>query len=257
MSNQPGAAPPGFYPAEGGRRRYWDGQAWTDRYEDTEATAGPSAAPGGKRSGGLRRWLLPAIAALVALFIGAGIGAAGKSGGTTGAASTSTVTATAAVSTVTATASTVTATATVTTGPTVTAPPVTVALPPVTVTAPAGTVTAPPVTVTPPPVTVTYTPAASESPAASAAHTGASQDVTAQQFGDKWPLTVDRAIIGCRPLYPPDVKIVALFLNDAGTLYGLNGTALGLVSREFKDPHPIWKAGFDISPLQDATRKLC
>jgi len=252
MSNQPGATPPGFYPAEGGRRRYWDGEAWTDRYEDTEAAAGPSAAPAGRSSGGLRRWLLPAatISAFTALIIGIGIAGAGKGGGTTGAASTSTVTATAA-------ASTVTATATVTTGPTVTAPPVTVALPPVTVTAPAGTVTAPPVTVTPPPVTVTYTPAASESPAASAAHTGASQDVTAQQFGDKWPLTVDRAIIGCRPLYPPDVKIVALFLNDAGTLYGLNGTALGLVSREFKDPHPIWKAGFDISPLQDAARKLC
>jgi len=250
MSDQPGATPPGFYPAENGRRRYWDGKTWTDRYEDTEAAAGPSAAPAGKGPGGLRRWLLPAaiISALAALIIGIGIGGAGKGGGTTGAASTSTVTATATVSK---------AGATVTAGPTVTAAPVTVTPPPVTVTASPATVTVPPVTVTPPPVTVTYTPAESENPAASAAHTGASQDVTAQQFGDKWPLTVDRAIIGCRPLYPPDVKVVALFLNDAGTLYGLNGTALGLVSREFKDPHPIWKAGFDISPLQDAARKLC
>lgn len=112
MSNQPGATPPGFYPAEGGRRRYWDGKAWTDRYEDAEAAAGPAAASAGKSSGGLRRWLLPAIAALVALFIGIGLGGAGKGGGTTGATSTPTVTATATVSK---------AGATVTTGPTVTA----------------------------------------------------------------------------------------------------------------------------------------
>jgi len=115
MSNQPGATPPGFYPAEGGRRRYWDGQAWTDRYEDTEAAAGPSAAPAGRSSGGPRRWwLLPTIAAL---FIGIGLGGVGKSEGTTGTAATSTVTATvtkagAAGSPVTAPAVTVTVTVT-------------------------------------------------------------------------------------------------------------------------------------------------
>lgn len=90
---------------------YWDGKAWTDRYEGPEAAAGPAAAPTAKGSGGLRKWLLPAIAALVALFIGIGIGGAGKGGSTTGAAATSTVTATATVSK---------AGATVTTGPTVT-----------------------------------------------------------------------------------------------------------------------------------------
>lgn len=26
--------PAGFYPAEGGRQRYWDGSSWTDRYAD-------------------------------------------------------------------------------------------------------------------------------------------------------------------------------------------------------------------------------
>jgi len=73
---------------------------------------GAAAAPAGKGSGGLHRWLLPAIAAVVALFIGIGLGGAGKGGGTTGATSTPTVTATATVSK---------AGATVTTGPTVTA----------------------------------------------------------------------------------------------------------------------------------------
>ena len=128
MSNQPGATPPGFYPAEGGRRRYWDGKAWTDRYEDAQAATGPPAAPAGKSSGGLRRWLLPAIAALVALFIGMGIGGAGKSSGTTSAAPVSTVT------------------ATVTKAGAAAAPGATVTAPAVTVTAPAPaavTVTAP------------------------------------------------------------------------------------------------------------------
>ncbi len=146
MSNQPGATPPGFYPAEGGRRRYWDGKGWTDRYEGPEAAAGPPAASAGKSSGGPRRWwLLPTIA----LFIGIGLGGVGKSDGTTGAAAP-------------------TVTATVTKAGAAGSPAATVTAPAVTVTAPApaATVTAPAVTVTAPapaPVTVTA-PAAPAAP---------------------------------------------------------------------------------------------
>jgi len=145
MADQPGqsaenraGAPAGFYPTEGGRRRYWDGKAWTDRYEDAQGTPGATAtaAPAGKGSGGLRKWLLPAIAALVALFIGIGIGGSGKSSGTTGAAPAATVT------------------ATVTKAGAAAAPGATVTAPAVTVTAPAPpavTVTAPAAPAAPPP----------------------------------------------------------------------------------------------------------
>jgi len=91
----------------------------------------------------------------------------------------------------------------------------------------------------------------------SEAHTGGSQDVTQQEFGDAWPLTVSRAVVGCKPLYPPATNIVDLFVNDNGTLYGLNGTALGHPDGAYKDLHAIWKPGFDVKPLQDAARKLC
>lgn len=92
--------------------------------------------PAGKGSGGLRRWLLPAIAALVALFIGMGIGGAGKSSGTTGAEAAPTVTATVTK-----------AGAAGSPAATVTAPAVTVTAPapaPVTVTAPAAPAAPPP-----------------------------------------------------------------------------------------------------------------
>jgi len=107
-----------------------------DRYEGPEAAAGPPATPAAKSSGGLRRWLLPAIAALVALFIGIGIGGAGKSSGTTGGAAAPTVTATVTK-----------AGAAGSPGATVTAPAVTVTAPapaPVTVTAPAAPAAPPP-----------------------------------------------------------------------------------------------------------------
>lgn len=155
MGNQPGnsaenraGAQPGFYPAEGGRRRYWDGNAWTDRYEDAQGAAGASGMPPEKGTRARRKWLLPAIAALVALFFGIGIGGAGKSGGTTGATPAATVTAT-----VTKAAAAAAPGATVT-APAVTAPAVTVtapAPPAVTVTAPAVTVTAPAAPTAPPP----------------------------------------------------------------------------------------------------------
>ncbi len=140
MADQPGqsaenraGAPPGFHPAEGGRQRYWDGNAWTDRYQDAEKST-PTVVPGKK--GGGRKWLLPGIAALVALFIGIGIGGSGKSSGTIGAAPAATVT------------------ATVTKAGAAAAPGATVTAPAVTVTAPAPpavTVTAPAAPAAPPP----------------------------------------------------------------------------------------------------------
>jgi len=67
MSNQPGAKP-GFYPAENGRQRYWDGNVWTDRYADMEPPPAPPAAPK-KRSWFARHKILTGLGALVLLFI--------------------------------------------------------------------------------------------------------------------------------------------------------------------------------------------
>jgi hypothetical protein len=106
------------------------------------------------------------------------------------------------------------------------------------------------------PESETAAPSSSE-PVPTDAHTGASQDVSAQQCAGQWPLTTDRAIIGCRPVNPPDTSVVGLFVNDGGSLYGLNGTALGDASGNYKDLHTIWKPGTDTTGLQDAARELC
>jgi len=67
MSNQPGAKP-GFYPAENGRQRYWDGNVWTDRYADMEPPPAPPAAP--KKKNWFRRHkILTGLGLLILLGI--------------------------------------------------------------------------------------------------------------------------------------------------------------------------------------------
>jgi hypothetical protein len=54
MSNQPGGtAPAGFYPAENGRLRYWDGSQWTGLYRDSSAGAANLGANGGPQGSAL------------------------------------------------------------------------------------------------------------------------------------------------------------------------------------------------------------
>ncbi len=93
MSNQPGQAQPGFYPAENGRQRFWDGNGWTDRYADMEVPpvpagpptppapvpAGPPIQPAKKRSWFRRHKILTGLAALVLLFIVIALANGGKS----------------------------------------------------------------------------------------------------------------------------------------------------------------------------------
>jgi len=77
MSNQPGAKP-GFYPAENGRQRYWDGNVWTDRYADMEAPPAPPAAPK-KKSWFLRHKILTGLGLLILLGIIISAANSGKS----------------------------------------------------------------------------------------------------------------------------------------------------------------------------------
>lgn len=82
MGNQPGAATPGFYPAENGRQRYWDGSQWTDRYADMETPPGPqnSNQPSPKkRSWFARHKILTGLGVLLLLFIVIGVANGGKS----------------------------------------------------------------------------------------------------------------------------------------------------------------------------------
>lgn len=79
--------------------------------------------------------------------------------------------------------------------------------------------------------------------------------VTKEEFGDKWPLTVDEGEIECKD------KFIRLF-HHGGKTYALNGIAK---SRGFKPIDPIWKDnpelgdGFkiNIGPLLEAAGKLC
>jgi hypothetical protein len=73
MTDQPPAA--GWYPDSTGRNRWWDGSAWTDRFEDSPAPV-PSPPPPQPRAAQRPRpsWLVPLIVGSVALLIGLGIG---------------------------------------------------------------------------------------------------------------------------------------------------------------------------------------
>ncbi len=87
MSNQPGAKP-GFYPAENGRQRYWDGNVWTDRYADMEAPPAPPAAP--KKKNWFRRHkILTGLGLLILLGIIISAANGGKSSTPTVASSSS------------------------------------------------------------------------------------------------------------------------------------------------------------------------
>lgn len=98
MSDQPSnAAKPGFYPAENGRMRYWDGTGWTDRYADAETPPPPQGstatqAEPKKRSWFARHKILTALGVLLLLGIVISAANSGKSStptASTGAASSS------------------------------------------------------------------------------------------------------------------------------------------------------------------------
>lgn len=77
--------PAGYYPNQSGRKQWWDGNQWTEHYEDAAAPAAPAspAAPSTPRTMTTgekkkRPWLIPTIVGVVALFIGVGIGSSGS-----------------------------------------------------------------------------------------------------------------------------------------------------------------------------------
>ena len=80
--------------------------------------------------------------------------------------------------------------------------------------------------------------------------------VTAEQFGDRWPLTVDRGEVWCVDC------LAALFRDpETNTLYGLNGIAM---SRGAEEIRPIWRDNpeipgtkIDIGVLIDLALERC
>lgn len=92
MSNQPGAAKPGFYPAENGRMRFWDGDRWTDRYADLETPPPPppqgaTQAEPKKRSWFARHKILTGLGVLILLGIVISLANGGKSSAPTASTS--------------------------------------------------------------------------------------------------------------------------------------------------------------------------
>ena len=81
-----------------------------------------------------------------------------------------------------------------------------------------------------------------------------SVQLSADQYGSKWPLTVKEGTLRCE-----GVQSVVFEAN--GSSYGVNGSAL---DQGFKDIHPIWKDDpalkglkISISPLINRGLALC
>lgn len=69
--------------------------------------------------------------------------------------------------------------------------------------------------------------------------------VSRDQMGDRWPLTVDRGRVECRgPGY--------YFVDSDGKRYGLNGFA-----GDARDIDPIWDKPKSLGPLTEVAAEQC
>jgi hypothetical protein len=116
-------------------------------------------------------------------------------------------------------------------------------------------------------VLMLYLTGCSDSPSTSSTAGGEVSDlpentvkVTRQDFGDKWPFTVNEGELGCKQT---DIGQALLF-KTGGVSYAINGTAL--TKRMGVDIHEgnVWAADpkdgslkKDISPIIDKAREAC
>ncbi len=114
--------------------------------------------------------------------------------------------------------------------------------------------TAAPTTATPTTTTVTTTQPVDTEPSAQGG--GVPGYVTAAEFGEEWPLTVDSAVVAC----PDDFPIAAI----DGTTYGLTGYAQTTGGYEvWEASNPLWAddaftgAKKNIKAFRDAAMDLC
>lgn len=80
-------------------------------------------------------------------------------------------------------------------------------------------------------------------------HLSISRVISRVDFGEQWPLTVEKARIWCEPGN-------ALLLVSGQTTYNLNGTAVKIFGAQYHSIEEIWN-GADMTPLVAAGRKLC
>jgi len=83
-------------------------------------------------------------------------------------------------------------------------------------------------------------------------------EVSAVEYGDQWPFTVERGWVNCE-------KEMALTFESDGILYGLNGFGLSWLDTE--DPLSIWKLDpaypaeleihVGIGPIMEAAETQC
>jgi hypothetical protein len=90
--------------------------------------------------------------------------------------------------------------------------------------------------------------------------------VSAEDLGDKWPLTIDSVVLRCKP-HPNNEKAKMVWFSiDASHFYALNGTAISNAEKHgwIKDIKPIWKKDpkypeirVSVGPLIEKGLSLC
>jgi hypothetical protein len=85
---------------------------------------------------------------------------------------------------------------------------------------------------------------------------GGSQEISRQDLGKDWPLTVDSGMLRCEGVG------AVTFTADDGTTYAVNGTARGLdqwpdIDRIWADNPDVKGLKIDISPLIQRGLRLC
>lgn len=90
--------------------------------------------------------------------------------------------------------------------------------------------------------------------------------VDSAMFGDAWPLTAESGTLVCEAVPAPREVLSVFFVDPAGTVYAVNGTARGTIATHgWNDVEAIWKVdptsslgtNVDVGPLIAAGLEIC
>ena len=98
---------------------------------------------------------------------------------------------------------------------------------------------------------------------------GQGQEVSYEDYGDRWPLTVDEATLHCEEVEVWDSDAQLVWVESKGYAYPVNGTAKSFLKNEkpglnVRDFHIIWSADMDrpgfmvnVMPLLNDGLEMC